>query len=280
MLNTVKNSTGARYTGALLLFISCFTFQTNVSADLKANTAEEYRVLGYEEQKKGNINEALSYYTKAANLGINNAVLFNDMGVLYEEIDFISRAEHYYKMAIQNDAQFLPPYINLGYLYQRIGRSDEAATFFKMRYEMGDPEDPWAQKAKNELIKLKPEYLSWIQSLEAESLNDKLVQLRQEEFVQKVEKSQEHYYRGEKLFDEGALDDAMAEYNKALQYAPGDQRVIEARKKIILEQAKAKVREQAEQAIQRLETGDTVSARHDIQKILTSIPEEPILISR
>ena len=118
--------------GTLLLFISCITFHTNVSAGIMEQTAEDYRALGYAEQQKGNINEALAYYTKAATLGVENPALFNDMGVLYEGIDLNSRAKQYYLKAIQSDANYLPAYINLAYLYQRLGRKEKAALYFKI----------------------------------------------------------------------------------------------------------------------------------------------------
>jgi len=263
----------------LLLFFSCVTFHNNVSADGMEQTAENYRALGYEEQQKGNINEALAYYTKAATLGANNPVLFNDMGVLYEGIDLNTRAEQYYLKAIQSDAQYLPAYINLAYLYQRLGRREKAARYFKKRYELGDRTDPWAQKAKEELLKLKPEYLGWVKSLEAESLNKHLVAKSRDEFYQRVKRSLEHYEKGEKYFEQRKYEEAMKEYDLALNFTPKNPKVINARKKVILEIAKESVRENSEQAIRRLETGDTVSARHDIQKILTMIPEEPVIPS-
>ena len=263
----------------LLLFISFITFHTNVSADIMEQTAENYRALGYEEQQKGNINEALAYYTKAATLGAENPVLFNDMGVLYEGIDLNSRAEQYYLKSIQSDAKYLPAYINLAYLYQRLGRTEQAAWYFKKRYELGNPTDPWAQKAKDELLMIKPEYQEWIQSREAVSLNNQLVAKSRDEFFQRVQRGQEHYKKGESFFEEGKYKEAMKEYDAALNFTPKNPKFTNARKKAILEIAKESIKENSEQAIKRLELGDTLSARHEIQKILTTIPEEPMLTS-
>lgn len=269
-----------RHTAAFLSFISIIAFHTHVSADIKEKTAEEYRALGYAEQQKGNLNGALEYYTKATSLGLENAVLLNDMGVLYEEIDLYSRAEQYYLRAIQTDNRYLPPYINLAYLYQRLGKTEKAAQYFKRRYELGDPSDPWAQKAKDELLKISPDYRGWVTSLEADSLNKQLAAKSRDKFYQNVKRSQEHYRKGEGLFKKGSYREAMNEYDQALLLAPGNPQIVNARKKVILEMAKESVREQSEQAIKRLEAGDTVSARHEIQKMLTTIPEEPILIFR
>jgi len=264
---------------ALLVFISCITFHTIVSADIQDQAAEQYRAQGYEEQQKGNLNEALGYYTKAVSLGIENAVLFNDMGILYEEVDLNSKAEHYYLKGIASDKNYLPPYINVAYLYQRLGRKERAAQYFKMRYEIGDPNDPWAQKAKTELIKISPKYQQWAQHREADSLNRQLAAKSRNEFYQRVQQSQEYYDRGKKLFEDSKYKQAMNEYDSALRLTPQNPKVKNARNEVILELAKESVREQSKQAIERLETGDTVSARHEIQKILTMIPSEPILLS-
>jgi tetratricopeptide (TPR) repeat protein len=65
-----KHSVTFRRITALLLFISCITIQRIALAeDLTAQTAEEYRALGYVQQQQGNLSEALAYYTKATSLG-------------------------------------------------------------------------------------------------------------------------------------------------------------------------------------------------------------------
>ncbi len=281
MLRPIKGFISASQHGvALLIFISCVTFHTYVSADIQEKTAENYRALGYAEQQKGNLNDALTYYTKAISLGLENEVLFNDMGVLYEEVDLNSKAEQLYLRAIQSNDRYLPAYVNIAYLYLRLDRKEKAARYFKKRYELGDPMDPWAQKAKKELIKISPEYRIWAQSIEADSLKKQLIAKSREEFYLRIERSQKYYKNGEKFFKEGRYKDAKKEYDLALRLTPKNPKVNDARNKVILEIAKESIREQSKQAIKRLETGDSVSARHDIQKILTTIPNEPILISR
>ena len=265
---------------ALLLFLSSITFQTYASADIQNETAESYRALGYAEQQKGNLNEALANYTKATALGLENPVVLNDMGVLYENIDMLARAEKYYLKALDLDPNYLPAYNNLAYLYQRMGKTDKAAEYFKRRYEMGNPDEPWAQKAKDELVLMSPEYADWARSLEAETLNRKLVAKSRQEFQERIVRSQEHLANGERHFHKKEYEEAMNEFDLALQLTPDNPKVQEARDKTLLEIAKDSVRERSQDALKRLETGDTVSARHEIQRILTSIPDKPILISR
>lgn len=265
---------------ALLIFLSSITFQTHASADIQTETAENYRALGYAEQQKGNLNEALAYYTKATALGLENPVILNDMGVLYENIDMLSRAEKYYLKALDLDPDYLPAYNNLAYLYQRLGKTDKAAEYFKMRYERGNPDEPWAQKAKEELVRMNPEYADWARSMEAEALDRKLVAKSRQEFQERMVRSQEHLAKGERHFHNKEYEEAISEYDLALQLTPDNPKVQEARDRALLEIAKDSVRERSQDALKRLETGDTVSARHEIQRILTSIPDKPILISR
>ncbi len=291
MLNLIRRSQKAfQIVIALLFFISCFTIHTFASKDPKEKLAEEYRALGYEEQQKGNVHEALSYYTKATSLGIENAVLLNDMGVLYEGIDRYRRAEQFYARSIQSDQNYLPPYNNLAYLYQRLGKNKKAARYFKTRFELGDPMDPWAQKAKDELIKIDPTYEEWALVREADLFNRQLERQFRREFYQRVKRGQEHYRRGNELFDEENYKGALKEYDQALYLSPKNPQVIDARKQVILEitkenvkeqseQAIRRLKEQSEQAIRRLEVGDTLSARNEIQQMLTTIPKEPILVS-
>jgi tetratricopeptide (TPR) repeat protein len=265
---------------AFLFFISSVTFHTYVSAGIQEETAEQYRALGYAEQQKGNLNEALTYYTKATALGMENQVIFNDMGVLYENIDMLARAEQYYLKAIDLDPDYLPAYNNLAYLYQRLGKMDKAAEYFKLRYQLGNPEENWAQKAKDELIRIDPQYADWAHTLEAEALNRTLVAKSREEFQQSMVRSQEHFKKGEQHFHNKEYEEAMKEYDLALQLTPENPKVEEARDRTVLEMAKESVRERSKDALKRLETGDTISARYEIQRILTAIPDKPILISQ
>ena len=265
---------------ALLFFISGIAFQTQASEDIKNETAETYRALGFAEHQKGNLNEALAYYTKATSLGLKSAVVLNDMGVLYENIDLYAKAEQYYLSAIKTDERYLPAYINLAYLYQRFGQNDKAASYFKRRFELGDPNDPWAQKAKEELLKIRPDYADWVNSLDAASLNQDLVERSRDEFYHRVKRSQEHLQKGQDLYAKGKFSEAIQEYDSAMQLAPQNPKIMNERNKALLDIAKESVREQSQLAIRRLEAGDTVAARHEIEKILATIPNKPILISQ
>jgi tetratricopeptide (TPR) repeat protein len=202
------------------------------------------------------------------------------MGVLYENIEMMSRAEHFYLTAIKLEPKYLPAYNNLAYFYQKLGNVNKAVEYFKLRYELGDPQEFWAQKAKDELLKLRPEYADWVFSMEAKILDGELVKKSHDEFERQMEQSQEHFIKGTNYFKEEKYDEAMKEYDSALRITPNNPKIKNARDQVILAIAKKSIREYSDQAITRLEVGDTISARQDIQRILTTIPDKPMLISR
>jgi len=267
MLNRNKS-----YLVVLLIFLSLFTFQQLVSANIKLQAAEEYRDKGFAEHQKGNLNNAQTYYIKAISLGLDSPVAFNDMGILYEQIGLDNKAESSYLSALKSDKHYLPAYLNLAYLYQKHGDLDKAFRYFKIRYEMAQPGDPWAQKAKAELIKINPGYKQWVVSREAQKFTEELVQKAQKELADRVQRANEHYKRGQKYFISQSNRDALIEFNKALVLTPDNPKIIEARDKVVLEMVKQNIKEHSDQAIRMLSAGDSNSAKNEIQKMLTTIP--------
>ena len=68
----------------LLVSISCITFQYKfVFAGSKSDIADTYRIKGQEAHQRGDLAEALSFYTKAISLGLEDVVLLNDIGILF-----------------------------------------------------------------------------------------------------------------------------------------------------------------------------------------------------
>ncbi len=275
-----RNASGNNTIRILLLFISFITFHSIVSADIKKQTAEEYRLEGYAQQQKGNFNEALSYYTKSIALGLETPVVFNDMGVLYEQLGLRSRAEEYYHEAIKIDPKYLPAYTNLAYFYKRDGKREKAFKYFRQRYEMAESGDIWAGKVKDELLKIHPEYKERVIFLEAQRLDQELVTEAHNEFYNQIKMAEEHHKQGKLLLEEGKYRESILEFNSGLRLTPKNPGIVEARKKAVLELSKESIRKRSEQAIRMLNVGDSVAAKYEIQKILTSIPNEPILITK
>jgi len=260
----------------LFLFISFCTFQLPVFADIKDKTAEEYRILGYAQQQKGNFFEALSYYTKAIELGLESPVVLNDMGVLYEQIGFRSKAEQYYLQSFQTDEKYLPVLSNLAYFYKVSGDVEVAFYYFKKRFELGEPSDRWTLKAKEELLKIHPEYIKWIVNREAEQLDRELVFQVHRAFSDQVKRSDEHFKRGQNFQRDGKYDRAIIEFDQALGLTPKNPIIVRAKREILLQMARRDLQERSEKALQMLDSGDTNSAKNEVRKILSTIPNEPI----
>ena len=275
---------------ALLLSFSLIAFHQRVFAESKEQVIEQYRLKGYEAQRKGNFQDAFTYYSKAISLGLENAVVLNDLAVLSEQINLPLKAEQYYLSAIQIDKDYLPPYMNLAYFYQKNGQTELAFEYFKKRFERGEGEsDSWAEKAKEEILNIHPEYFDWVLSVEVKSLSAQAEGLAKErkkkeqeeleriqkELFSKVEQSKKLCLRGQKFFEKSDYELAVQEYDKALVLTPGDLNIMSARDRAVQKIMKENVQRRSEMAVQMLDSGDSYSSRNEFQKILTIISNEP-----
>lgn len=268
-----------------IFFLSSITFQTNAFADIKEKSAEEYRIKGYEAQHKGNFQEALSFYAKAVSLGkdADGVSLYNDMGVIYEQLGLYERAEENYLQALRLSDQYLPAYSNLAYLYNRQGDTQKAIDYFKKRVELGDPNDVWTQKAIEELSRLaknSPKLQKWLTQQEATRLTEEVIRKEREDFNDRLVDADEFYQRGQGLAKEEKHRQAMEEYRKALSLTPKNPKITKAYNEARLESVKGDVKESCDAALKMLNQGDVVSAKIEFRKILTIIPNEPIQISK
>ncbi len=173
----------------LVLFFLSVTLQNAFAEiEIKKKAVEEYRLKGYDEQQRGNWQEALTYYFKAAELssGSESAGIHNDMGVVYEQLGFWERAEEHYLRAIKLNRRYLPAYLNLAYFYQDQGDPESAIEYFKARIEGAKPNDPWAIKAKEELEELSkdwPQAKKWFVDREAGELTKELLKQGRRNFT-------------------------------------------------------------------------------------------------
>ena len=113
--------------------------------------ARDYRVQGYQLQRAGELDGALSLYQKASVLDPTYAEVFNDLGIIYEAQGDIDRAEESYLRCITIDPKFVSAYTNLALLYESVRGLDKAAFYWQKRAEFGAPDDPWTKKAKQRL---------------------------------------------------------------------------------------------------------------------------------
>lgn len=113
--------------------------------------AAQYRDEGLKAQRNGDLDTALVCYQKALELDPSLAVAYNDVGVLYETKGWTEKAKQAYGKAIELDSTLASPYYNLGVIYEREGDLEKAIHYFKKRVLIGDWNDEWTMKARQEL---------------------------------------------------------------------------------------------------------------------------------
>ena len=93
----------------------------------------------------------MQLYQKAIELDANYAVPYNDLGIIYESKGMLERAEISYLKALKIDPYYLSIYTNLALFYENMRDFNKAAYCWNKRVELGYPDDPWTQKAKQRL---------------------------------------------------------------------------------------------------------------------------------
>jgi tetratricopeptide (TPR) repeat protein len=93
---------------------------------IQGNFAPGRRDLGmlyFEEQK---YLQAVEHLTRAAQLGVAEAQLFNFLGISYSRLNQLHKAVESYQQALKLDPDGAEAHLNLAYAYQRLNRSGEA----------------------------------------------------------------------------------------------------------------------------------------------------------
>lgn len=262
----------------LALILSLLIFQTEGFAEgVLLNSAEEYRLKGYEAQQKGQLDKALTYYNKAIGLGGATPAVHNDIGVIYERLGMFDKAEWNYMRAVDMDPGYLPPYTNLAYFYHSRGNMKKAAKYFEERLQRStDPDDPWAAKIRRELVELDPEKYKQYKRPTAEEAEELIKDERErayEDFSLEIVRAEKHYQKGQEHLQKKEFEQAVAEFDRALAVTPNNPKILKAREDVMYEQAVETIRLKTDNALQDLKTGNVKSARKEFQEILATIPE-------
>ena len=136
-----------------LAFLLIISSTTAFAVGLREE-AITYRAQGYEAQRRGDKDAALSLYQKAAALDPTYPTPLNDTGVLLEEGGRLQEAEQAYQKALAINPNYLEPHANLAMFYERTGQKEQAIFHWMKRYQLGDPYDPWTARAEERLIAL------------------------------------------------------------------------------------------------------------------------------
>jgi tetratricopeptide (TPR) repeat protein len=250
---------------------------TGFSDNLKENRsveAEKYRVLGYQAQQKGNMDEALTFYSKAVELGFSSPVLFNDIGVVYEQLGLADPAEQFYLKAIQADQKYLPPYTNLAYLYKSLERTSEAIYYFQQRIERASEDDPWLPRLIAELQKIDPNYKQKVVIKQLDQMHTQIEEEKREQLELEIGRVKKHMDQAEVFWSEGRFEEALQELKNAERLSPENPQVLELLKKVANAQLAVDVDQRAQKALGMIKAGDLESARQEYQNILAVIPDK------
>jgi len=196
--------------------------------------ARSYRTHGLEFQRIGNIDAAMSLYQKAIQLDPAYAVVYNDLGIIYEIKGFLDRAQECYLKSIKIDPQYPSVYSNLALLYENKRDLDKAAFYWNKRAELGSPDDPWAEKAKQRLDDIR----LVLQGGFSESNEQEIIRLMREVanqktiLNQKITQKQDNQILADKYFEKAKQSYHKLNYAAAIKEALDAQQLDPANKEI------------------------------------------------
>ena len=138
---------------AVLAFLA-FLPKIPVAAATLREEAVAYRAQGYESQRRGDKDSALTWYQKAVAMDPTYPTPYNDTGILLEEQGRFEEAEQAYQKALELSPNYLEPHANLAMLYERLGQKEKAIFHWMKRFQLGDPYNPWTARAEERLVAL------------------------------------------------------------------------------------------------------------------------------
>lgn len=98
----------------------------------KSNTKLLFYYLALSYCREKNYDEAILYFKSALNAGLNNYLIYYNLGVLYLEKEDFLKSEINLKRSIDLNKKFDKSYINLAYSYYKTGDIKRAYRTIKM----------------------------------------------------------------------------------------------------------------------------------------------------
>lgn len=196
-------------------FSGFFSTKAGKKLSTMQGMARDYRDEGLALQKKGDLDGALAFYQKAAQMDPMYSVVYNDIGVLYEANGSYKDAAQSYLRAIQLDPGYPSPYTNLAILYEQ-GRDLKKAEFYwDKRVKLGPSTDPWTKKAKQRLDDIKMVLAGSPQKSKEKDVLDLTKKIAKEKTAQKQDNkvlAKSYFDKAKLLYQKG---DEVAAYQKA-----------------------------------------------------------------
>ena len=90
----------------------------------------------FQNQKKKNFKIAISQYKKLIDINPNSALVYYNLGLIYEQLEETEVAKKNYKKSVKVDPLFFHSYNNLGILFQKQGEKEKAIDNFKKVIEI------------------------------------------------------------------------------------------------------------------------------------------------
>ena len=90
----------------------------------------------FQNQKKKNFKIAISQYKKLIDINPNLALVYYNLGLIYEQLEETEVAKKNYKKSVKVDPLFFHSYNNLGILFQKQGEKEKAIDNFKKVIEI------------------------------------------------------------------------------------------------------------------------------------------------
>ena len=198
------------------------------------NNDEAYNGLGVALNEKGRVDEAITYFEKAVEINPNCAVAHSNLGLVLVPKGRLDEAITHCRRALQIRPDMKETYVNLGNALVQKGALDEAMAQYQAALAidsgyadahnnlanalLASGKTSEAVAEYQEALRIRPDY--------ADARNNLEIALRRtgggndRARAVKPGSAEEHYNLGNALRQKGATDEAIAEYEKALQLNP------------------------------------------------------------
>ena len=190
--------------------------------------ARNYRQQGLDAQQRGDLDAAIDFYSKASQYDPSYAVVFNDLGVIFEATGDMERAEQDYQQAVKIDPNFVSAYTNLALLYENKRDLVSASRYWKKRADLGRQDDPWTQKAKQRFQDIQ----MILGHVSVDNKEQQIVGLIKDVTVQKsiLKKddkalTKSHFDKAKNYYQQNNYDMALKEAMDAMQLEPSNQEI-------------------------------------------------------
>ncbi len=106
------------------------------AVSIQGNFPPLRRDLGLLQFQLGNYAEAARHLSRAVELGIKDATVYNSLGISYSRTGRLRQAVASYKQALEIDPKLAQTHLNLGFAYERLGQKDLAESEYHRACEM------------------------------------------------------------------------------------------------------------------------------------------------